>query len=95
VANSSHYLIPGISFGHAERSTEASRLSTGVTLLQEEWLCLLRIGRVSVAICRLSAGIDHLRRDSAGEEQAGKVHLDRDQLIARDRHSAERGFLCL
>jgi hypothetical protein len=26
---------------------------------------------------------------------AGKVQLDRDQLIARDRHSTERVFLCL
>jgi hypothetical protein len=48
-----------------------------------------------VAIHRLSAGIDQLRRDPAGQEPAGKVQLVRDQLIARDRHSTERDFLCL
>ena len=56
---------------------------------------LLRIGRVSVAIRRLSAGLHQLGRDPAGQEPAGKVQLDRDQLFARDRHSIERGFLCL
>jgi hypothetical protein len=48
-----------------------------------------------VAIRRLSVGIDQLRRDPAGQEPVGKVQLDRDQLIARVRHSTERGFLCL
>jgi hypothetical protein len=56
---------------------------------------MLRIGRASVATRRLSAGIDQLRRDPAGQEQAGKVELDRDQLIARGRHSTERVFLRL
>jgi hypothetical protein len=59
-----------------------------------EWQ-VLRIGRVSVAVRRLSASIDQLRRDPARQEPAGKVQLDRDQLIARDRHSTERVFLCL
>jgi hypothetical protein len=48
-----------------------------------------------VAIRRLSVGIDQLRRDPAGQEPAGKVQLDRDWLIAQDRHSTERVFLCL
>ena len=38
----------------------------------------LRIGRVLVAIHRLSVGIDQLRRDLAGQELAGKVQLVRD-----------------
>ena len=42
-----------------------------------------------MAIRRLSDGIDQPRRDPAGQEPAGKVQLDRDQLIARDRHSTE------
>jgi hypothetical protein len=56
---------------------------------------MLRIGRVSVAIRRLSAGIGQLRRDPAGQEPVGKVQLVRGQLIARDKHSTERAFLCL
>ena len=56
---------------------------------------MLRIGHVSVAIRRLSAGIGQLRRDPAGQEPVGKVQLVRDQLILRERHSTERVFLCL
>jgi hypothetical protein len=44
------------------------------------WALVLRIGRVSVAIRRLTAGIDQLKRDPAGQKPAGKVQLDRDQL---------------
>jgi hypothetical protein len=59
---------------------------------------LLRVGRVSVAIRRLAGS--YVRTlvysyASAGQEPAGKVQLDRDQLFARDRFSTDRIFLCV
>ena len=69
--------------------------ATPIIIGQKATWRMLRIGRASVAIRRLWAGIDQLRRDPAGQEPAGKIQLARDQLIAQDRHSTERGFLCL
>ena len=54
---------------------------------------LLRIGRVSVAIHKFTAGIDQQVRDSAGQEPAGKVQLDRDQLCQTRQVLDRKGFL--
>jgi hypothetical protein len=55
-------------------------------------LVLLRTGRASVAIRRL---VRSYIRMPDGQEPAGKVQLDRDQLFARDRFSTDRVFPCV
>jgi len=49
--------------------------------------CLLQTGRASVAIHRLVRSYICM---PDGQEPAGKVQLDRDQLFARDRFSTDR-----
>jgi hypothetical protein len=47
----------------------STALATGLSLCQH-FSGMLRIGRVSMAIRRLSASIDQLKRDPAGQEPA-------------------------